>query len=95
MSTPIDIVDIFFRFAAIGQLALIVVVLVRMRRITINTWLLLSLCPTVAAYLLLTAPVGNLLQGFRGVLMTLTHAVPYLLWVLGLRIFSDPHLAAR
>lgn len=89
MDPRIQLVDMLFRFAVVGQLTLLAVVLLRHRPLTARSGLLLALCPCAAGYVLLTAPVGELLQDYRGVLLVLTHLLPYLVWTLGIGIFDE------
>lgn len=84
-----EILDTFVRAACIGQLALISVALLKLRPLTMQSKLLLALIPCVVAYLLLTAPIKGNYIAWRGFLLTLTHALPVLVWALGLEIFNS------
>lgn len=95
MESKLQALDIFFRFASLGQLALFFALLIARRRFGAESILLLLLCPSVAAYLLLSAPLEQPGQAYRGLLLTLAHAVPYLVWALGLRIFNESFRPAR
>lgn len=84
-----ELLDTFFRLASIGQLTLLAAGLLFKRAFTFRSVSLLVLCPCVAAYLLLTAPVDEYYSGLRNGLMVLTHAMPFVLWALGTSIFDE------
>jgi AraC-like DNA-binding protein len=81
--------------ASIGQLILYAIVLLARRPLTTKAALLLALCPCVAGYLLLSASFSDSMQPVRGLLLTLTHAIPYLVWALSMYIFEESFLPMR
>lgn len=84
--------DLFLRLASIGQLILYTIVLLSRWPLTTKAALLLALCPCVVGYLVLSASFSESTQQFRGLLLTLTHAIPYLLWALSMYIFEERFL---
>ena len=82
MLTPVEKVDLFLRFATIGQIVLLVVLLLVRRPLTTRAVLAILIAPCVAAYLILTAPAGYAELGNRGLIMALVHSLPFLAWML-------------
>ena len=75
------IIDLFLRFAAVGQLSLVLVHL--LRRAQRDIWLaasLVTLC--ISSYLLLTAPIPDEEYGFlRGLFLLFTDLTPFAIWL--------------
>lgn len=87
--TPVFIIDIFFRFACIGQLLLLLGIGIR-RPIHPHFWSFLGLCLCVISYLLLTASVPDEQYGyFRNILLIFTDATAYFFWLVAFSIFND------
>lgn len=76
----IDIFDLFFRFAIIGQFFLVSIIYLK-QNITFKSKLVITLIVCASAYLLLTPQIPNHHYGyFRGVLLFFTDLMPYVLW---------------
>jgi len=76
----IDIFDLFFRFAIIGQFFLVSIIYLK-QNITFKSKLVVTLILCASAYLLLTPQIPNHHYGyFRGVLLFFTDLMPYVLW---------------
>ncbi|HEY7883651.1 MAG TPA: AraC family transcriptional regulator [Cellvibrionaceae bacterium] len=85
----IQAVDLLFRFAAIGQLILLLA-LVLQRPLTYRQWTLLAVACCAMAYLLLTAPIADERYGlWRPILLTLTDAFAYAIWWAAMVYFND------
>lgn len=87
-------IDFFIRYAAIGQLFLLVAYVIYKSRSKRSRWLTqtvpLLLVIGVIAYLLLTAPFSPRPQGFiRSILLMFTHTMPVFLWLFGKQLFDD------
>jgi AraC-like DNA-binding protein len=84
-----DIFDLFLRFLAVGQLALLCnYILSKKQNLTSVLAVAVNIC--LCAYLLLTAPVPDHYYGMmRGILLFLTEVAPYLLWLLVFSLFKD------
>lgn len=82
-------IDMLLRFGSLGQLALFVVILLSRRPVTTKSLLLLALCPCVGGYVLLSAPIDSLNEHYRGVLLVLTHTIPYLVWALAVSVLGE------
>lgn len=78
--TGVQVIDLFFRFAAVGQLGLLMIFLFRTHKVT--PFPQLSLITCLLSYILLTAPIENEhYGGLRHVLLLFTDLVPFaVLW---------------
>lgn len=90
----ISSVDLFIRYACIGQLFLLITYLFYKpysKQSTLGAQITpLLLTVGVIAYLLLTAPYSPRPQGFiRSVLLMFTHTMPLFLWLYGKQLFDD------
>ena len=75
----IQIVDMFFRFAAVGQLCLILILVLTTSNITSKA-AKIGLIASIIAYILLTSPIDDVHYGwFRPPLLLLTDLVSYFL----------------
>ena len=76
----VQIIDLFWRFAAVGQLGLLIVFIINKNNKHIASHIALVIC--IISYILLTAPVENLhYGGFRNVLLLITDLTPLVaLW---------------
>ena len=87
--TPLQLVDYFFRFAAIGQLTLLSVNLYKFSRV-LDSLLLVCLLTGLSGYLVLTSPeVDVLFPYLRGPALFLTELTPYVLWLYTFNLISD------
>ena len=85
----LEAVDLFFRFAAFGQIVLLLG-LTLVRPASMRQWSLLAVAVCALAYLLLTAPVDDQYYGlWRPVLLTLTDAFAYAIWFVAMAYFND------
>jgi AraC-like DNA-binding protein len=72
----IQVVDLFLRFAAVGQLGLLIAFF--SRNITVRSASNIALTLCIICYVLLTAPIGNRhYGGFRHVLLLFTDLTPF------------------
>ncbi len=80
--TGVQIIDLFFRFAAVGQLGLLMIFMLRTYKSTPFSQLSLIIC--ILSYILLTAPIENEhYGGLRHVLLLFTDLIPFaVLWYL-------------
>ena len=93
-------IDFFIRYAAIGQLLLLIAYVIyksRSRRPTpLTPTVPLLLVTGVVAYLFLTAPFSPRPQGFiRSILLMFTHTMPLFLWLFGKQLFDDDFKVQR
>ena len=88
--TGLGIIDLFLRFAAVGQLGLILVYLEKQRRSWLTAFsFAVSFC--ITSYLLLTAPIPDEQYGIlRGVLLFFTDLTPMMLWALAMTWLQHP-----
>jgi len=85
----IDIFDLFFRFAIIGQFFLVSIIYLK-QNITFKSLLVITLIICSSAYLLLTPQIPNHHYGyFRGVLLFFTDLMPYVLWFYTCSLLND------
>ena len=85
----LDIFDLFFRFAIIGQFFLVSVIYLA-KNITLKSQLVITLMICASAYLLLTPQIPNHHYGyFRGVLLFFTDLMPYVLWFYVCSLLDD------
>ncbi|WP_448547502.1 helix-turn-helix domain-containing protein [Thalassotalea fusca] len=83
------VVDIFFRFAAVGMTALLVTFYL-CRRVNLQTMLGASFSISLVGFILLTAPIANSHYGaLRGLFLTLTELCPYFLWAWSMSLLDD------
>jgi len=83
------VVDLFFRFAAVGMIALLVTFYL-CRRINLQTMLGASFSISLVGFILLTAPIEDSHYGvLRGFFLTLTELCPYLLWAWSMSLLDD------
>jgi len=86
----VDIIDLFIRFAAVGQMTLVLAALPK-RSKDLETGLLFGFFFCFASYLLLTAPIPDEEYGIlRGLLLFFTDLTSALLWALGLTWLNHP-----
>lgn len=92
--SPLDIIDLFFRFLAVGQLTGIIIYNLLNKKSTeqwLNPFIALGCC----AYILLTAPIAAHQYGvLRGVFLFFTELLPYSLWLYTLTLLQkipSPH----
>jgi AraC-like DNA-binding protein len=79
--TQIELIDLFFRFAAVGALLFVSLVWLE-KSVLLHLWISRCLLGCLAGYLLLTAPLDNTIYGdFRGLFLLLTELLPYCLWL--------------
>lgn len=91
----LEAVDLFFRFAAYGQLILLLALTLR-RPVSMQQWSLLAVAVCALAYLLLTAPVDDQYYGlWRPLLLTLTDAFAYAIWFAAMAYFNDDFAPRR
>lgn len=84
-----DIINLFIRFLAVGQLSLLSFYVLSQAR-TSRSILATSLSICLCAYLLLTAPIPNQHYGlFRGILLFFTEITPYILWLFAFSLLND------
>ncbi|WDE04835.1 AraC family transcriptional regulator [Thalassomonas viridans] len=84
-----DILDLFLRFLAVGQLSLFTLYLLSQNR-ELKTILGSGIALCLAAYLLLTAPIPNQQYGIlRGILLFFTELLPYLLWLFAFSLLKE------
>jgi len=86
--------DFFIRYACIGQLLLLVILLLQQsagkKLPAIERFVPIILAICFAAFLLLTAPFSPRTQGLaRNVLLVLTDATPFFIWWYGQYLFDD------
>lgn len=85
----VEVIDIFIRCGAVSQLILICVVFLR-RPVTAPKLSLLGVAICTVAYLLLTAPIPNIHYGnWRNLLLVLTDALSYTIWLAALYFLDD------
>ena len=85
-----DILDLFIRFLAAGQLSMLILYLLCQKR-ELNPLLGSGVAFCLAAYLLLTAPIEDRHYGMlRGILLVFTELLPYLLWGLAFSLLKAP-----
>lgn len=85
----LEAVDLLFRFAAFGQLILLLALTLR-RPLSRHRWALLAVAICAMAYLLLTAPVADERYGlWRPILLALTDAFAYAIWLAAMVYFND------
>ena len=85
----IDIFDLFFRFALIGQFILLAVFILN-RSCDFKSLLLITLIVCAASYLLLTPQIPDHHYGaFRGVLLFFTDLIPYICWFYVFALLND------
>ncbi len=85
----IDIFDLFFRFAVIGQFVLLAAFILY-KSCRFQSILLTTLIICVCSYLLLTPQIPNHHYGaFRGVLLFFTDLIPYVCWFYVFSLFDD------
>ncbi len=99
-ASMISHIDLFIRYACIGQLLLLIAYLLHKSLSKQSAWraqiIPLLLAVGVAAYLLLTAPYSPRPQGFiRSLLLMFTHSMPLFLWLYGKQLFDDGFNLAR
>ena len=79
--TGIELIDLFFRFASVGSLFFINLVWLD-KRVLVHLWISRTLLCCLSGYMLLTAPIDDVIQGhFRGLVLLLTELLPYCLWL--------------
>lgn len=88
MLTTIEKIDLFLRFATVGQICLLATLLVVRRPLTARALLAILSALCLVAYLLLTAPVDFFAARHRGIVMSLVHSLPFFVWALIADIFS-------
>lgn len=87
--SPVAILDIFLRCAAVGQLVLAAALMWR-PPLTRERWALVPVIVCAAAYLLLTAPIPDAAYGYwRNLFLTLTDATGYAVWFAALVFLED------
>jgi len=85
----VDIFDLFFRFAVIGQFILLAIFILR-KPCDFQSILLTLLITCVCSYLLLTPQIPNHHYGsFRGVLLFFTDIIPYVCWFYVFALLDD------
>jgi len=85
----VDIFDLFFRFAVIGQFALLAIAIL-FKSCRFQSILLTTLIVCACSYLLLTPQIPNHHYGFlRGVLLFFTDIVPYVCWFYVFSLLDD------
>ena len=89
MLTPIEKIDLFLRFATIGQICLITVLLLCRRPVTTRLILAILIAPCMVAYLILTAPGVFAEVEPRGLIMSLVHSLPFFAWILIADILNE------
>jgi AraC-like DNA-binding protein len=93
--SDVQIIDIFIRCGALGQLILICAVFLR-RPITSPKLSLLGVEICAAAYLSLTAPIpDNYYGNWRNVLLVFTDALPYAIWLAAFYFLEDDFAPRR
>ena len=93
--TAIQILDLAFRCAAIGQLVLIMTVYLRRPWTSIKA-ALLAVAVCAVGYLILTAPVPNHEYGvLRNILLIFTDAFAYSIWLTAMFYFEDDFSPSR
>lgn len=84
--TSLDIIDLFFRFLAIGQISILIGIYIS-RNPGFKTYLGSTLAICFSSYVLLTAPISNEHYGFlRGIFLFFTEYIPYILWAYTIHI---------
>jgi AraC-like DNA-binding protein len=79
--TVIELIDLFFRFAAVGSLFFINIVWLE-KSVSEHLWISRCLLVCLSGYLLLTAPIDDAIYGyFRGLVLFLTEFLPFCLWL--------------
>jgi AraC-like DNA-binding protein len=79
--TQIELINLFFRFASVGALLFICLVGLD-KSVPLHLWISRCLLCCLSGYLLLTAPIDNVIYGdFRGLFLLLTELLPYCLWL--------------
>jgi AraC-like DNA-binding protein len=79
--TVVELIDLFFRFAAVGSLFFINIVWLE-KSVSEHLWISRCLLVCLSGYLLLTAPIDDAIYGyFRGVVLFLTELLPFCLWL--------------
>ncbi len=79
--TQLEILDLFFRFAAVGGLLFIGLFWLDKTNIS-RLWVTRLLLLCLSGYLILTAPIENTAYGHvRGLVLFLTECLPYFLWL--------------
>ncbi|MGS2719719.1 helix-turn-helix domain-containing protein [Paraglaciecola aestuariivivens] len=79
--TQVELLDLFFRFAAVGSLIFIAFVWLE-KNTSEHIWVTRSLLICLSGYLVLTAPINDQTYGFvRGLALLLTELLPYCLWL--------------
>ena len=79
--TQIELIDLFFRFAAVGSLFFIAIVWLD-KSVSLQLCISRCLLCCLSGYLLLTAPIDDAIYGyFRGLVLLFTELLPFCLWL--------------
>jgi AraC-like DNA-binding protein len=85
----LEIVDLFFRFLALGQLSLLGLYVLS-KNFNLQSFLATAVIVCLSSYLLLTAPIADKHYGvLRGILLFFTELAPYILWCFALSLLND------
>jgi AraC-like DNA-binding protein len=79
--TEIELIDLFFRFSAVGSLFFINLFWLE-KSVSLHLWISRCLLCCLSGYLLLTAPIDDAIYGYlRGLVLLLTELLPFCLWL--------------